>query len=91
MVIVLAPRSRHCCTSRAVTHASVADEADGRSQCHRRSCMLAPVLLAVMAFAGKALAADSIPAKAEDKLIAGAALLQMFQVACMAHDSYVQH
>ena len=35
--------------------------------------MLAPLLLGVLAGAGQALAADSLPAKAEDKLIAGAA------------------
>ena len=64
----------HCLgSSRAVSCASLGHEADGQPRYLRRSCMLAPLLLGVLAGAGQALAADSLPAKAEDKLIAGAA------------------
>ena len=54
--------------------------------------MLAPVLLAVMASAGKALAADSIPAKAEDKLIAGANCCSyIYRVLAWAHETDIPH
>lgn len=75
----------HSCRSRTVSHASLKDNPDGQPQCHRRSCMLAPLLLGVLAGAGKALAADSVPAKAEDKLIAGATLLHRLGMIWIAH------